>query len=171
MNDSVQNYRNTTVNWGKTQGEIMKMLQKRGINDIQFTNISGETMAKNGLEMKPNTDAIVLVFQKPVKLPDGTSGNIPVRIMIPNIRRDDQKAMNQYYRLLFWYLKSKFEAIDTGLVEFAEEFMAHLQITSPQGFVSRLWDNFKSGYYRAIGSGDQGNANLLPPMSKKDQED
>lgn len=170
MNDRVENYRNTTVNWGKTQADIMKMLNKRGINDIQFTNISRETMARNGLEMKPNTYAIVLVFQKPERMPDGTTGNIPVRILIPNIRQDDNRSLNQFYRLLFWYLKSKFEAIDTGLVEFAEEFMAHLQITSSKGFVGRLWDNFKGNYYAAIGRGEQGNANLLPPISGKEED-
>jgi hypothetical protein len=106
----------------------------------------------------------MLVFQKHVTLPDGKNGNIPVRVIIPNVHE-----INQYYRMLFWYLKSKFEAIDTGLVEFAEEFMAHLQITDKHG-IARLWERFKRGFYNAIGSGSMPDANLLPPGFRDDNE-
>ncbi len=169
MKERLDNYRNTTVNWGKSQGDIMKMLQSRGINDIQFTNVGYDTALNAGLKMEPNTFAIMLLFQKEEKISNGVSGKIPVRIIIPSIAQDDQRALNQYYRVLYWYLKTKFEAVDTGLVEFAEEFMAHLQIRGKEGFVSNLWSQFKQGYYRAIQSGEQGNANLLPPM-KDDNE-
>lgn len=168
MSQSVKNYRNTTVHWGKTQADIMKLLNSRGIVDVQFTNISAETAARSGYDMKPGCYGIVLLFQKNEKLPDGTTGAIPVRILLPNISQDDPKALNQFYRVLFWYLKTKFEAIDTGLVEFAEEFMPHLQLNQG-GVIVRAWDAFKRGYYRAIGSGEQGNDNLLPPM-KGDNE-
>lgn len=170
MKERLENYRNTTVNWGKSQADIMKLLNSRGIADIQFTSVSHETASRGGLEMEPNTYAIVLMFQKDERIGDGVSGKIPVRIILPNIRQDDPKALNQFYRVLFWYLKTKFEAIDTGLVEFAEEFMPHLQIQGKQGFVGRLWDQFKQNYYRALETGEQGNANLLPPVSERQDE-
>lgn len=169
MSKTMKNYRNTTVHWGKSQTDIMKLLSDRGIYDVQFTNIGHDTASNGGLIMKPNTYAIMLLFQKDEKVANGVSGKIPVRIIIPNIPQGDNKALNQYYRVLFWYLKTKFEAVDTGLVEFAEEFMAHLQITDKQGFVARVWDTFKQGYYRAIETGTQGNVNLLPPTGEKDE--
>jgi hypothetical protein len=152
-------YRDTPVNWMITQGQITKMLNAQKIYDIQFTTISQATAEQSGLKMDKDTIAIMIVFQKYVTLPDGKSGNIPVRIIVPNVH---DKQLNQYYRMIFWYLKSKFEAIDTGLVEFAEEFMAHLQITDKHG-IGRLWDRFKQGFYKAIGNGSMPDANLLPP--------
>jgi hypothetical protein len=132
---SIKAYRDTPVNWMTTQGQITKMLHAQQIYDVQFTTISQVTAEQSGLRMDKDTVAIMLVFQKHVKLDDGRSGNIPVRIIVPNVR---EHQMNQYYRMIYWYLKSKFEAIDTGLVEFAEEFMAHLQITDRYS-LSRWW--------------------------------
>jgi hypothetical protein len=166
----MKSYRDTSVPWGTTQGQIVKMLSDRDINDVQFTNISKETAERSGLSLEDGTIAIILVFQKLVQLPDGTSGMIPVRIMVPNVYTDN-RSLNQYYRLLYWYLKSKFEAIDTGLVEFAEEFMAHLQIGDNRGGFGRLWDKFKGGYYKAIGSGTMPESNLLPPLTKEDGDE
>ena len=172
MNESLKSYQNTPVTWTVTQQQITKMLNERGIVDIQFSSIGQETAAKGGLEMKPNTFAIMILFQKNQHFDDGRSGSIPVRIILPNVPQGDQRVLNQHYRLLYWYLKSKFEAIDSGLVEFAEEFMAHLQITNQSGFTARLWDTFKNKFYRAIGSGEQGNANFLPPiLPDKEGED
>jgi hypothetical protein len=135
--------------------------------DIQFTTISQATAEQSGLYMDKDTIAIMLVFQKHVKLDDGRSGNIPVRIIILNVR---EQQMNQYYRMLYWYLKSKFEAIHTDLVEFAEEFMAHLQIQDRTG-IARLWDRFKRGFYKAIGDGSMPGANLLPPIVRDDDNE
>lgn len=169
MRQKISNYRDTSVPWGTTQGQIVKMLADRKIYDVQFTNVSAETAKRSGLDMPDNTIAIMLVFQKEEILDNGLHGTIPVRIIVPGIDTDN-KTLNQYYRLLYWYLKSKFEAIDTGLVEFAEEFMAHLQISSGNAF-GRLWDRFKTGYYRAIGSGQMPDANLLPPVIDDKDDD
>lgn len=165
-----KSYRGTSIHWGRTQSDIMKLLNKYDIQDIQFTTVSAGTTKKSGLVMEEGTIAILLTFQKEEELSSGVHGMVPVRILIPSIE-DDDRSMNQAYRLLFWYLKSKFEAIETGLVEFAEEFMPHLQIAD-KGGVGRLWDRFKGGYYKALGSGQQPDAQMLPPMKEdKDNEE
>ena len=169
MKTKLKNYRDTPIPWGTTQGQIVKMLADRQIFDVQFTNVSAETAARSGLDMERDTIAIMLVFQKQEILPSGVHGNIPVRVIVPNVRTDN-RSLNQHYRLLYWYLKSKFEAIDTGLVEFAEEFMAHLQIAD-RGTFGRLWDKFRAGYYKALGSGGMPDANLLPPMIDDKDDD
>jgi len=167
MTANLNSYRKTSVPWTTTQGQITKMLNDQSIFDVQFTTISAATAAQSGLTMDPDTVAIMLVFQKEVQLPDGRAGNVPVRVIVPNVSAN---KMNQYYRMLFWYLKSKFEAIDTGLVEFAEEFMAHLQIADRSG-ISRLWDRFKGNFYKAIGNGQMPGANLLPPITEERNDD
>jgi hypothetical protein len=168
MKANLNAYRDTPVNWMTTQGQITRLLNDQHIYDIQFTTISQVTAEQSGVHMDKDTVAIMLVFQKAITLPDGRTGNIPVRVIVPNV---SQARLNQYYRMLFWYLKSKFEAIDTGLVEFAEEFMAHLQIADKHG-ISRLWDRFKRGFYTAIGNGQLPDANLLPSVTedKADEE-
>lgn len=165
MKAQIRAYRDTPVNWTVTQGQISKMLNSQQIYDIQFTTISATTAAQSGLQMDADTVAIMLVFQKEVSLEDGRMGNVPVRVIVPNV---SPTQLNQYYRMLFWYLKSKFEAIDTGLVEFAEEFMAHLQIADKHG-VTRLWERFRKGFYKAIGDGKMPGANLLPPEINDDE--
>lgn len=159
-------YEGTNVNFAVSQSQINKLLNAHEIQDIQYTTISYDTATASGLTMEKGTQAIMLVFQKHVKMPDGQSGNIPVRVVVPNV---PPERLNQYYRLLFWYVKSKFEAIDSGLVEFAEEFMAHLQIADKSG-VSRLWDRFKRGFYKTISSGGLPDANLLPGYTDPDKE-
>lgn len=159
-------YEGTNVNFAVSQAQIGKLLNEHEIYDIQYTTISYATATASGLTMERGTSAIMLVFQKHVSLGNGQSGNIPVRVVVPNV---DPAKINQYYRLLFWYIKSKFEAIDSGLVEFAEEFMAHLQITDRTG-VGRLWDRFKRGFYKTISSGGMPDANLLPGFTEPDQD-
>lgn len=166
MQANIRAYRDTPVNWSVTQGQINKLLNQHDIEDIQYTTISANTAAQGGLKMDAGAVAIMLVFQKSVKLPDGGSGNIPVRIIVPNVHEGE---LNQHYRLMFWYIKSKFEAIDSGLVEFAEEFMAHLQITDKHG-IGRMWDRFRRGFYKAIGNGQMPDANLLPPGINEEDE-
>lgn len=166
MAHRVRAYESTGVNFAQSQAQINKLLNEHDIYDIQYTTISAETAKQSGLTMERDTQAIMLVFQKHVKLPDGQSGNIPVRVVVPNV---PPQRLNQYYRLLFWYVKSKFEAIDSGLVEFAEEFMAHLQITDKTG-IGRLWDRFKRNFYKTIGSGNMPDANLLPGFTEPDDD-
>lgn len=167
MAKHVRAYEGTGVNFAQSQGQINKLLNEHEIYDIQYTTISYDTAVQSGLTMERGTSAIMLVFQKKIKLPDGNTGNIPVRVVVPNVAPAKQ---NQYYRLLYWYIKSKFEAIDSGLVEFAEEFMAHLQISDKTG-VGRLWDRFKRGFYKTVGSGGMPDANLLPGFTEPEDKD
>lgn len=158
----VRAYESTGVNAATSQAQINKLLNEHDIFDIQYTTIGYDTAVSSGLTMERGSSAIMLVFQKKITMPDGNSGNIPVRVVVPNV---PPEKINQFYRLLYWYVKSKFEAIDSGLVEFAEEFMAHLQITDRSG-VGRLWDRFKNGFYKTIGSGGMPDANLLPGFTE-----
>lgn len=166
---NLKSYKDTPVSWTVTQGQIVKMLSDRKIFDVQFTNVSAATAERSGLKMQANTIAIMLVFQKEEQMPSGVSGMIPVRVIVPGVPTDN-RSLNQHYRMLYWYLKTKFEAIDTGLVEFAEEFMAHLQIAN-RGTFGRLWDKFRGGYYKAIETGQMPDANLLPPGFTDESED
>jgi len=159
MLDNVKSYKNTSVNYMQSQAKIGKLLEDRGIKETRFTNVSFDTAKRAGLLMDENTSAIILEFFQPKALSDGLSGTIPIKIIIPNVP-DNIKVKNQAYRIFFWYLKTKFEAVDTGLVEFEQEFMPHIALDkgNPLG---NVWNLFKDKVLPEIISGKSSDINLL----------
>ena len=145
----------------------MKLLKSRDIKETRFTTINYKTALKAGFEMQEETTAIMLEFFKPINLSDGVGGTIPIRIIIPNIP-DEERRKRQAYRIFFWYLKTKFEAIDTGLIEFEHEFMPHIAI-GKGGKMSNMWQQFKSTMLPRIISGEVSDIKMLEPP-KKEQE-
>jgi len=141
-------YKNTKVNWSKSQTAIMKLLNCRGIFQTRFTNLEDkfaiEFMAK------------VAEMQKP----------IGVRILIPiNYQGSDEKRrekeLNVLHRILFYHLKAKFLAIDSGLTEFMEEFMPHLVIMDKRGNSTTLGQTLLPQYKDSIDKGEQKDFKLL----------
>lgn len=161
MLKNISSYKNTSVNWIRSQTQIMKLLDERGIKETRFTNISYDTAMGAGMEMQKDCSAVMLEFFKPITIASGVGGTIPIRIIIPNIP-DDEKKRNQAYRIFFWYLKTKFEAVDTGLIEFEQEFMPHIALGKGGG-VGTMWQAFKEKMLPKIISGEQADISLLPP--------
>lgn len=165
MLENVKAYKTTSVNWSRSQAELMRLLETRGAKDIRFTNVSWESAERGGLVMKRGTFAVMIEFFRMATLEGGTSGKIPVRIIVPNVP-EDERYRNQAYRLLYWYLKSKFEAVETGLVDFEQEFLPHLIIKDKSGFVGTVWQMFKKPYEAMIGSGETDLLQALPEPKK-----
>ena len=132
-------YKNTKVNWAKSQQAIMKMLGDVGIEQIRFTNMP---------------DRHILEFvSKEKKLPIG------VRIVTPLTAKPDDspekrnKELNVIHRVLFNHLKAKFLAIYSGLTEFEQEFMAHLIITDKKGGTTTLGEQMLPQFHKHIEGG------------------
>ena len=168
MLENVSSYKNTSVNYLRSQGQIMKLLDDRDIKETRFTNISHKSAIRAGFQMSEDTSAIMLEFFKPTQIVDGVVGTIPIRIIIPNIP-DDEKKKNQAYRIFFWYLKTKFEAVDTGLIEFEQEFMPHIALGRGTGG-GTMWQAFKEKMLPQIVSGEQAEIDLLPEPKKNEDE-
>jgi len=115
----------------------MRLLENKGIKETRFTNISYETALRARLQMQEGTCAIMLEFFKPTELADGLGGTIPIKIIIPNVP-NDEKRKNQAYRIFYWYLKTKFEAVETGMIEFEQEFMPAYSHRQRRRFRERL---------------------------------
>ena len=165
MFTNVKSYKSTGINWTKSQGEIMRLLENKGIKETRFTNISYETALRARLQMQEDTGAIMLEFFKPTELADGLGGTIPIKIIIPNVP-NDEKRKNQAYRIFFWYLKTKFEAVETGLIEFEQEFMPHIAIGKGGG-LGNVWQAFKEKMLLQIVSGETTSINLLEPPKER----
>ena len=147
----------------RSQSQIIELLEKENAKDTRFTNVSWETAEHGGLVMKRNTQAIMIEFFRITQLESGIAGKVPVRIIVPNIPTDNDKVKNQMYRLLYWYIKSKFEAVHSGLVDFEQEFLPHLMIRDKSGFVGTVWQMLKKPYETMISGGETDIYSALPP--------
>lgn len=166
MKKAFKAYANTSVNWGKSQADIMKLLAKYDIDEVRFTTLNAETVNQTGMQMEDNTFAILLEFFKTTELSTGLGGKVPIKIIIPNIS-DDEKQKNQAFRIFYWYLKTKFEAIDSGLVEFEEEFMPHIAIGKGNP-LSNMYQVFKDKMLPQIVSGKSADIKMINPPQKED---
>lgn len=151
---SFKAYRTTKVNWAKTQAQIVELLEKKGIRDIQFTFLGAEKANQNKIITEEGTSVLDTRFIIPYS-PQG----IGVRILVPNIT---EESRNQMHRLLLWYLKSKFEAIESGLVEVVQEFLPHLVIQDKEGKMATMYQIIGPQYLKALESGEQGEIKMLP---------
>ena len=111
-------YKNTKVDYVKSQVSISKLLNLNGIKDVQHSSIQ---------------DRVQIVFIKDLKVEDKMM-KVGVKIQVPEV---SDKNKNQLYRALFYYLKAKFESLTFGFVEeyneaFVKEFMPYL-IADKQG--------------------------------------
>lgn len=135
-------YKSTEIHWAKSQANIYKMLGELGIYEIRFTNLK---------------DKFALEFK--VELENESKPRV-VRMIVPISEIKDEKKrekeLNIIHRILFNHLKAKFVAIQCGLTEFEEEFLAHLVIMDGNGNSKTVGESVLPEYKRAIelGKGD-----------------
>lgn len=137
-------YKNTSVNWAKSQTDIVKMLNSRGIYENRFTNVA---------------DRFALEFRV---VEEGVAKPLAIRMVVPiqykgEDDRKRQQELNTLHRVLFYHLKAKFTAIDSGLTEFMEEFMPHLVVNGGKTMAETILPQ----YQQALESGEQKELKLL----------
>ena len=140
-------YKNTSVNWAKSQTAIVKLLNARSIYQTRFTNLE-------------NKFAVEFLAPQPEGKPVG------VRILVPSSYEGEnedkrQKELNRMHRVLFYHLKAKFVAIDSGLTEFMEEFMPHLIVMDKKGNSTTMGQVLLPQYKESIENGKQQDFKLL----------
>lgn len=147
-------YKGTSVNWAKSQTQIVKLLNSLGIFESRFTNLEDKFV----LEFR-------VVESKKFILKIGVAKGITVRIVVPFINHSDQKKrekeLNSLHRVLLYHIKAKFIAIEYGLTEFMEEFMPHLVILDGYGNSTTLGQTLLPQYKKSLESGKQKEFKLL----------
>ena len=150
----MKSYKKTSVNWAKSQTGIVKLLNQNNIYESRFTNLENK-FALEFRKMEKQNNKEVGGFIKP----------IGVRVIVPfHTKKDDikhEQEMNYLHRVLFYHLKSKFIAIDSGLTEFSEEFMPHLIIMDKNGNSTTMGQALLPQYNDALESGEQKEFKLL----------
>lgn len=131
-------YAGTQVPPEKTQAEIQKLLYRYGAAAIRWSTIRKTVNDAEEVELK-------------FVITDNNGLPITVRVRPPilTVRRrerghygsvQDQVSLAASLRLLFYWLKSKLEAISYGLVTFEEEFLANIAGYLPSGVEVTIGD-------------------------------
>jgi len=142
-------YKGTTVNWVRSQTAIVKMLTAREIYESRFTNLE---------------DRFALEFRV---VEAGVTKPLAIRIVVPFQHKGEldsknrEKELNQMHRILFYHLKAKFLAVDSGLTEFMEEFMPHLIVADNKGNSTTLGQIMLPQYKKNLEEGRGGEFKLL----------
>jgi hypothetical protein len=152
-------YANTQVSPEHSKADIEHLLKINGIQDIQWTTLNGQTELKflwkvtvKGVERK-----IAFGFVPPtIERQKRQSGYGMVRIT------DERIA----FRILFYYLKSKLEAVKFGLETLEQEFMSHIIVSLPDGTRTSVGQQLEE----AIEIGHVESTFALPEIKKKVDE-
>ncbi|KKN52785.1 hypothetical protein LCGC14_0609030 [marine sediment metagenome] len=141
-------YRQTKVNWGKSQANICKLLGRFNITDTRFTFLQSQ-------------NKLICEFNYPTEIKEKPV-NIGIRIIIPVPEsKDTEQAKNQIHRALYYYLKSKFEALEFNLVEFTQEFMPHIVLFDKKGVSRTAYELFEPQYKKNLLTGNQSEIKLI----------
>ena len=115
-------YKGTEVPVDRTMGKIKDMLYAHGAVEI----LVGEA---------PEHDTIQIMFARRFKFEDEVVKQ-PLMISVKFKGRKPAEAM----RMLYYYLKAKFDAIDWGLVSMEEAFLPYFMGKLPDGSTGTVAD-------------------------------
>lgn len=124
-------YHDTTVSVNKSRSDIANLLEKWGVQNTQWTTMGNTTTLRFQFEHEDRTYNARLAIDPKVQ---GTPFEA-------RRRRQGSRAANEEYhwaaenrrlhRTLYWYVKSKIEAIDSGLETPTQAWLAAIE--GPRG--------------------------------------
>jgi hypothetical protein len=126
-------YLDTTVPYERTKAEIEILLKSYGIKNIRWTTLEGQD------------DTLEFIIEAEVQ---GVKKQLGVAVKPPHIvikkklhgKLIDTENINQEYRLLFHWIKSKIEAVVWGLSTIEKEFLSEVLMKLPNGQQSTVGD-------------------------------
>jgi hypothetical protein len=140
----VSAYADTKVPVAQTTRAIEDLLERRGVTDRRTTTTAA---------------LFALDFNWPLRDAKGALRTIlGVRMVAP--WPNDERERRRMARVLYWHLKSKLEAVESGLLSFEEEFLPHLTLGRAG---PRVWDDAKPAIEEAIKSGRELGHDMLGP--------
>jgi hypothetical protein len=147
-------YAETRVPVAQSRRDIEGLLEKRGVRDYRVTT-SGALFALDFNWPLRETctfrsDSYCTRHHSWHKAADAPLRTIlGVRIVSP-WPENDEKERRRMARVLYWHLKAKLEAVESGLLSFEEEFLPHLTLGRAG---PRVWDDAKPAIEAAIENG------------------
>lgn len=164
-------YEDTEVSYYVTKGQIEGMLRGYpSVKGVRWTSIEGQE------------DKLEIVVEAEIA---GAKKSIAITVAPPHIiipkkikgKLVDTENINQEYRLLFYWIKSKMEAVTWGLTTIEQEFLSMVTFALPGGKSSTVGamvasaiakDNLQSlPFYEA----HPGNSTASPPTHRLPPKD
>jgi len=138
-------YRDTTVSWERTQGDITGLLMSHGARGIQWTNVFERNEINFRFAHRVVIDGVEkdigVEIRVPIRVPTKTPSGRDRRITAKEVRR----ATNQAYRAVYWWLKAQLEAVDFGIQSIEQVFFANIICRLPDGRQSTVGEALKKG--------------------------
>jgi len=120
-------YQDTTIGVAKTQQALIDLLEKRSIHATRWTTYP---------------DLVRFEFQ-PKK--EGIAYRIEMKIEKAYSARQTEQMRRATFRIVYWYVKSKLEAIDAGLADMEREFLPYMITGADRVFFQEVEDAMKNG--------------------------
>lgn len=119
-------YRDTEVPYTRTKAEIECLLKSYGVKGVRWTSVEGQD------------DVLEFLADAEIR---GVKKSIAVSVSPPHIyikkkikgQVTNTEDPNQEYRLLFYWIKSKIEAVTWGLSTIEREFLSQITTALPDG--------------------------------------
>lgn len=120
-------YKGTNVDWKRTQGQITGLLYEYGAIGVSWSSYRGDDIVQFLVDLEIASIGVKKEIGFEVR---------PPKFMKRTGRKGDYRYTEDKdasYRALFWYLKTKLEAIRHNLVSFEREFTSNIMISLPDG--------------------------------------
>jgi hypothetical protein len=135
-------YIDTQVPASRSRGDIDVLLKKIGAIAIQWTDSTASIREEECPTLQFAVSRIL----------DGAEQRFIVRLKAPLLRVEKGRGyskvsvpnLNASMRLLFWYVKTKTEAMEYGLEDVVEAFMPNILISLPDGSTSTMAQALKN---------------------------
>ena len=154
-------YKSTKVPVRHSQADIEAMLKKNGVEAVRFTSLPSGAILEFAKRI-PNSEDFI-----------GYRINVRPKLK-PDVRdpvNELNKAERQIWRVLYWHLKAKFEAISFGLTEFEEDFLPYMLITDSEGRTASASQLFFEHMARRLPAGpDEPFGGLKPALTEGENE-
>lgn len=136
-------YSNTQVTTEKSQGDIRGLLSKHGAERFSFSEGDYDGQWWVGVEFVHNNHLVRIAA--PLKTLEERDLNGKVRRARTKTREDFIREHNEQegrriWRVIYWSLKSRMEAVEEGLETFEQAFLSHL--VDP-GTNQTLWNSIR----------------------------
>ena len=154
-------YESTNVAVEKSQGNIRKLLSQFGASEFQFGEGTGTSDEKwAGVSFRHGGHTVMM--QAPLKTPSESEYKVlkakAERAHSRTYQEIEDEHMEQehrrIWRVLYWSLKARMVAVEEGVEEFEQAFLAHL--VDPRTGIT-IWQHvqpaIEQGQFRIGGSG------------------
>jgi len=131
----------TNVSSDKSRAEIEKTLSRYGATSFLYGWMDAKAVL--GFEMRDRRVKFVL----PMPDRSGLTRTPTGRVRKPTaVDHEFEQAVKQRWRALALVIKAKLEAVESGITEFEEEFLAHIVMPDGQTVGEKLLPNIESAY-------------------------